>query len=92
MTVAFLQSANNTATAINVTSTSAGIIDGSDVAAVANLIANNNGAQANLRAVTGIGSTNAIETNLFAVDARNLDGTAAATGSIRITETVTGGR
>ncbi len=41
--------------------------------------------------MAGIGSSNAIETNLFSVDARNTNGVALANGNIRLSEVNLGG-
>lgn len=70
VTVSLLQTTNDTATAVVVTSKSAGIVD-ADMAAGLDIIANGNSAVTTLRTATGVGVANALETNVGQLDVLN---------------------
>ncbi len=90
ITVGSVQSANNSAAAIQITSRNGGIVDGGDTDI--DLVANFTGALTTLRAVTGIGNGNALETSLYAVDAVNAAGAViAVSGDISLNEVTAGG-
>ncbi|MEZ6134697.1 MAG: hypothetical protein R3C53_07290 [Pirellulaceae bacterium] len=69
VTLGSIQSANETANAIRITSLTGGILDGGDTHT--DIVDNFTGALTTLRAVTGIGSTDEIETSIYALDAVN---------------------
>ncbi len=90
-TIASLQTTNEGLNAIQVTSFSQGIVDAGDGAGDPNLVANNDqtnliDAIVTLRAVTGIGNANPLETQVYMLDAVNL-----TLGDIRIDEIAGGG-
>ncbi len=90
ITLASVQTANNSANAIRITSFSGAIADAGDQDV--DLVANQAGALATLTALTGIGNTNAIETDLHAIDVNNLNnGLQLATGDVAIDEVIAGG-
>jgi len=84
VTLGSLQSANAGGNALRVTSLAGRIVDGGDLHN--DLVANFSGALTTLSSANGIGSTNALETALFALDAFN-----AMAGEIAINEVATGG-
>ncbi|MEZ6034688.1 MAG: hypothetical protein R3C17_16460 [Planctomycetaceae bacterium] len=84
ITIGSVQTTNATATAVVVTTDNGAILDGGDTGV--DIIANSAGARTNLTAVTGIGSTNAIETNIASLRATN-----TIAGTIEIDELAAGG-
>ncbi len=84
VTLGSLQSANTGVNALRVTSLTGRIVDGGDLHV--DLVANFSGALTTLSSANGTGSTNALETALFALDAFN-----ALAGDIAINEVTTGG-
>ena len=89
VTVATVQTTHAERNAIRITSFNGAIVDGGETET--NLIANQIGALTTLRAANGIGNANAIETQVYAIDASNTDGIAAAQGDIAIDEVAAGG-
>ena len=87
--IASLQTMNASVNAIRVTSLNGAITDGGDTSA--NLIANNSGALITLTANSGIGSSNAVESQAYAIDASNIDRIQPAQGNIAIDEINGGG-
>ena len=88
---------NNSATAVQITSTRAAIVDGGD-AGTANIVAESNGAVVTLHAVKGIGSQSglaadaAIETSVSQLDVVNASNLSVnAAGDIRLNEVSTSG-
>jgi hypothetical protein len=79
ITLGNVETGNNTADAVRITSNSMGILDGGDT--YLDIIANEPNAVVTLRSVTGIGATNAIDTQIAA-----LDSSVSGTGATRINE------
>ncbi len=90
ITISSVQSADNGLNAIRATSRNGAIVDGGDTQV--DLVANFTGALVTLRAVTGIGNGNALETEIYAVDANNSPGVVIpVSGDVVLNEIVTGG-
>jgi hypothetical protein len=80
VTLGQVMTTNATENAVSITSQNAGIIDGGDTGG-SDIIADAAGAVTTLRAATGIGNTNPLETTINALDARN-----TTSGNIEIAE------
>ncbi len=89
--LAFVQTTASHGQAIQVQSGNGAIVDGSDVGGQPNLTATFTGALVSLTANKGIGSGDAIETNVYAIDARNLASKLPASGNIELNELAVGG-
>jgi filamentous hemagglutinin family protein len=93
ITLGGLLTTNATGTAVAITTTSGGVVDGGD--AHTDIVANAAGAVVTIDAVTGVGSANALDTQVAAIDIDNdpgiLDSLPGVNGHIRINEEAAGG-
>jgi len=90
ITLGGLLTTNATSSAVAITSTSGAVVDGGDTHT--DITANAVGAVVTIDAVTGVGSSNALETAVDTIDIDNTPATSAwATGNIKIIELAAGG-